>query len=59
MPGSQAGISAGMLLAELNTMDISVSTSDSQVTTPTAKSNRIMALLRMLELEPKKANHLI
>ena len=56
MPGSHAGMSALMLLAELKTIDTSVNTSDSQVTTPTAKSNRIMALLRMLELEPKKAN---
>ena len=56
MPGSQAGISALILLAELKTMEISVSTSDSQVMTPTVKSKRKIALLRMLELRPKKAN---
>lgn len=55
MPGSQTGISALMLLAELNTIEISVSTSESQVTTPTAKSKRIMALLRILQSEPKKS----
>ena len=55
-PGSQAGISALILLAELNTMEISVSTSDNQVIAPTVNSIRIMALLRMLELKPKKAN---